>query len=293
MDLSTARAAVEAYRPLLPDDDNARLGFFLDLWEFQQGCRAQVSAAGRDVVPEGAPLAEWYWDEKPLLMLAPLEFDATLLTDALKGCAAHLVKGAGLDVELAHALAGFDWASLTARATGSAPVAFIEDISAGLKAEGRSEAFVQIAALIVALALRPLLEPTADALGATMSSNEQNATHLKPLLCPVCGSHASASRIGDVPSGAKNGRLLFCSLCGMQWEFERIRCSRCGTRNQGKLHYFHIEGDEAHRLYLCDECGGYTRTIFAQNLRVPFSFDVEDVVMARLDHTIQSQATGE
>jgi FdhE protein len=306
MDISTARAAIDAYRPLLPDDDMARLGFFLRLWELQQGLKARALEAGSGAALERAPLAEWYWGEKPLLMMAPLELDTALLTDALMGCATQLVEGAGFDAALAHALAGFDWAGLAAEANGGAqandggpatgqdgaragydPSAFITAFCARLGEEGRSRPFIESVALIIALALRPLLEPAADALGAAMSADDQNATRLKPLLCPVCGSHATVSRVGDVPSGTKNGRLLSCGLCGMQWEFERIRCSRCGTRNQGKLHYFHVEGDEAHRLYLCDECGGYTRTTFAQNLRVPFSFDVEDVVMARLDHIAQ------
>ncbi|MDR2106625.1 MAG: formate dehydrogenase accessory protein FdhE [Coriobacteriales bacterium] len=306
MDINTARAAIDAYRPLLADDDMARLEFFLGLWEFQQGIKTRALEAGGEPVPEGAPLAEWYWGEKPLLAMAPLELDTALFADALKGCTAQLVEGAGLDAELANALTGFDWAGLAAEANGNAqtpsealttgqspakagsdPGAFIEALYTRLGEEGHSEPFRESVALIVTLALRPLLEPAADVLGTAMVADEQNATRLKPLLCPVCGSHAATSRVGDVPSGAKNGRLLSCSLCGMQWEFERIRCSRCGTQNQGKLHYFHAEGDDAHRLYLCDECGGYTRTTFAQNLRVSFSFEVEDVVMARLDHIAQ------
>ena len=67
-------------------------------------------------------------------------------------------------------------------------------------------------------------------------------------------------------------------------EFDRIRCPRCGTRNQGNLHYFNIEGDEGHRIGTCDECGSYIRTRFAgEGDNAPYSPEVEDVVMARLD----------
>ena len=60
--------------------------------------------------------------------------------------------------------------------------------------------------------------------------------------------------------------------------------TRCGTRNQGNLHYFNIEGDEGHRIGTCDECGSYIRTCFAgEGDNAPYSPEVEDVVMARLD----------
>lgn len=55
-------------------------------------------------------------------------------------------------------------------------------------------------------------------------------------------------------------------------------------RNQGNLHYFNIEGDEGHRIGTCDECGSYIRTRFAgEGDNAPYSPEVEDVVMARLD----------
>lgn len=59
---------------------------------------------------------------------------------------------------------------------------------------------------------------------------------------------------------------------------------RCGMRNQGNLHYFNIEGDGGHRIGTCDECGNYIRTRFAgEGDNAPYSPEVEDVVMARLD----------
>ncbi|WP_418245429.1 hypothetical protein [Ellagibacter isourolithinifaciens] len=51
-----------------------------------------------------------------------------------------------------------------------------------------------------------------------------------------------------------------------------------------KVGYFNIEGDEGHRIGTCDECGSYIRTRFAgEGDNAPYSPEVEDVVMARLD----------
>ena len=35
----------------------------------------------------------------------------------------------------------------------------------------------------------------------------------------------------------------------------------CGNKDQGSLHCFHGEGDEAHRIDLCDKCHQYIKTI--------------------------------
>ena len=48
--------------------------------------------------------------------------------------------------------------------------------------------------------------------------------------------------------------------------------------------YFNIEGDEGHRIGTRDECGSYIRTRFAgEDDSAPYSPEVEDVAMARLD----------
>jgi FdhE protein len=112
---------------------------------------------------------------------------------------------------------------------------------------------------------------------------EGNKTHNKPVMCPSCGAYASAAYVGPTPSDNGNGRMLYCASCGTQWEYERLRCAHCGLQSPEKLNYFHVEGDDVHRLQMCSECGYYLRTVFLENLKVPFSFEVEDVILARLD----------
>ena len=138
---------------------------------------------------------------------------------------------------------------------------------------------------MLSFALRPMLQSAAASIMKELSATvkEGNTLHDKPLSCPVCGSKATASYVGETPSSQGKGRMLYCGTCGTEWEFERIRCASCGTQNQGHLNYFHVEGDEAHRLHNCKECGDYMRTVFQDEIEVPFVFEVEDVVMARLD----------
>ncbi len=99
----------------------------------------------------------------------------------------------------------------------------------------------------------------------------------------MCGGAPVAGRVGGESSTQGRGKTLWCAQCGTSWEVERVRCARCGTQNQAHLHYYNVEGDDAHRIATCDECGGYLRTVYADDALAPFSFEVEDVVMARLD----------
>lgn len=105
----------------------------------------------------------------------------------------------------------------------------------------------------------------------------------------MCGAPATAARVGATKKNDGRAKTLWCAQCGSTWAFERVRCARCGTRNQGHLHYFNVEGDDPHRIAICDECGGYMRTVFQDDVLAPFSFDVEDVVMARLDSIAMNQ----
>lgn len=44
-----------------------------------------------------------------------------------------------------------------------------------------------------------------------------------------------------------------------------------------------LMGDDAHRIHKCDECNGYIRTVFIEDALRPFSYEVEEVVTAKLD----------
>ena len=86
--------------------------------------------------------------------------------------------------------------------------------------------------------------------------------------------------MGGESSTQGRGKTLWCAQCGTSWEVERVRCARCGTQNQAHLHYYNVEGDDAHRIATCDD---YLRTVYADDALAPFSCAVEAVVMARRD----------
>jgi FdhE protein len=91
---------------------------------------------------------------------------------------------------------------------------------------------------------------------------EQLRTELDPETwlkgyCPVCGSLPSLSLLKE----EVGKRYLLCSFCGYQWRIDRLFCPFCTNKDQRSLHYFHGEGEEAHRIDLCDKCHQYIKTI--------------------------------
>ena len=80
--------------------------------------------------------------------------------------------------------------------------------------------------------------------------------------CPVCGSLPSLSLL----KGEEGRRYLLCSFCGYQWRTDRLSCPACDNKDQGALHYFCGEGEEAFRIDLCDACHHYIKTIDYRNL---------------------------
>jgi FdhE protein len=76
--------------------------------------------------------------------------------------------------------------------------------------------------------------------------------------CPTCGSWPL---LGEY-RGLEQTRFLRCGLCAVEWEFPRLLCPYCGTRDHHVLGYFHVEGEEMrHRASTCDACRGYVKMI--------------------------------
>lgn len=287
MNLKRIDAVIKAYRAAgAAPDDLARLDFFRGVWEIQARAAAQAGEAGRYEVPSAERLEEWYWSFTPFFSQAPVAVDARLYARTCAEVAAYLTEGGALDPTEAEALRGTDWEALLAGSdvalAGRDPGAFLDAAApAG-----------DVRAMVLSLALRPMLEPAQQACSEAVHRRavQGYVTHEKPLRCPACGCEAAVGYVGPTEANDGNGRSLACTQCGCTWEVERIRCVRCGTRSQTRLHYVSIAGDDAHRLHRCDACGGYLRTFFPGAMsRVAFVPEVEDVMMARLDAVAAGQ----
>jgi len=75
--------------------------------------------------------------------------------------------------------------------------------------------------------------------------------------CPVCGSEPVLSGIRK----EDGKRFLYCSLCGMKWQFKRLKCPWCLNEDFKKLGFLTIEESNAWRIDVCEKCKGYIRTM--------------------------------
>jgi FdhE protein len=101
--------------------------------------------------------------------------------------------------------------------------------------------------------------------------------------CPVCGSEPFMAKI----RGGDNARILGCSLCGMEWKFDRVRCPFCENHDpSGKtLKYFYYHEESPHRVYVCDECKRYIKCVDERTMELgkEINFSVEDMATLYLD----------
>jgi FdhE protein len=76
--------------------------------------------------------------------------------------------------------------------------------------------------------------------------------------CPTCGSWPL---LGEF-RGLEQTRFLRCGMCAAEWEFPRLLCPFCGTRDHRLLGYLHVEGEESrYRAATCDACRGYVKMV--------------------------------
>lgn len=284
MNKRIVNAAADYYAKTLDASDGARLAFFRKLWDALEGVAPAKEAAYE--VPAPAKLRELSEAATPVFSEFPAPTDAEALAGAVAALVACAAEGAAFSPEATEALSGVDWARALATdqlADASRDAeAYLESVAEALVEGGLAEDVARLAALFVSLALRAQWEGPAAAVQQARRDAGLSNDHQRT--CPVCGSEAAVARVGEGEGSDGRGKTLWCPQCAAVWTFDRVRCARCGTRNQAHLHYFNIEGDDSHRLATCEECGGYIRTRYDDDSsRAPLSYEVEDVVMARLD----------
>ncbi len=101
-------------------------------------------------------------------------------------------------------------------------------------------------------------------------------------ICPFCGYLPDMSKIVE---SRENQRFLHCSICENEWEFPRLVCPACGCDDQKKHGFFEFEDNAMYRVYYCDECRHYIKSIRVPKSREDSGFDlaVEDVITGFLD----------
>ncbi len=125
----------------------------------------------------------------------------------------------------------------------------------------------------VDLALKPYLAWAAD---QVMPHVDQG--HWRRDYCPACGG-APDFAVLDEEVGA---RRLVCSRCNAQWSYPRVGCPFCGTSDHNQLSYY-VGEDKSYRLYVCESCGRYLKTVDLRETTRVIQLPVERVTTLRMD----------
>jgi FdhE protein len=129
--------------------------------------------------------------------------------------------------------------------------------------------------LFVEESLRPELEFITEKYGKVVARSGWSEGY-----CPICGKEP---KIGEIREGEDGKRYLFCHQCGYKWYFRRIKCPFCGNEEQHSLAYFAVEGEERHRVDVCNKCRRYIKMVDVPKASDDINLDVEDIATLHLD----------
>ncbi len=286
MNLRFIDKVIKSYEPRLSGDDMKRLSFFYGLWEdMDRWSKGPTTADKHYTVPSEEQLESAWIDDKPVFSFAPPKLAKERFCAICYSLREYVCDEGILSEEDTEALRAVNFRNLVSQddmeLAASDPEAFLGVLLSHAFEQDVPDASAHMVGLIGMMALRVDLELVAKAV-LKVQRKVSKMNH-NPLKCPVCGCSPALSKVGGESPTDGRGRTLYCQQCGTEWAADRIRCARCGTQNPKHLHYFNVEGDDSHRIYKCDECGEYIRTVFVEDALTPFSFEVEEVITARLD----------
>jgi len=103
---------------------------------------------------------------------------------------------------------------------------------------------------------RVILQPYADFVCGAMLPPAPLMTVCR---CPRCNSLPLLGVLRPEGDGGK--RYLLCGFCGLEWEFRRILCAKCGEEQEAKLPIYMAEQFPHIRMECCETCKHFVRTI--------------------------------
>jgi FdhE protein len=136
------------------------------------------------------------------------------------------------------------------------------------RAEGVDEV---VATLVMTRALKPWLRALAGVALATPAARSYSGR-----TCPACGGAPDFAAL----EGVGGERRLLCSRCDCEWSFARTGCPFCAEVSPKKLAYFAYG---RYRLYVCDSCTGYLKTVDRRETWGDVPLAVERVLAVGLD----------
>lgn len=121
--------------------------------------------------------------------------------------------------------------------------------------------------------LRPFLHPPIQNMQSKINSWSRP-------ICPTCGGPPDFAALDSGQGNNGHGRQLLCARCDTEWGYQRGGCPFCGQTDQWA--YF-SDQYEIFRLYVCDACRRYLKTVDWRQTFAHRSLPVARVVTVNMD----------
>jgi formate dehydrogenase maturation protein FdhE len=105
---------------------------------------------------------------------------------------------------------------------------------------------------------RAMLQPYAETLRVLKIAPDR--VHAKGH-CPFCGGAAWISVRKPMPEADSGFRYLLCSLCGLEWSFNRGTCPSCFEAQPQNVPVFQSDAHPNVRIEACETCHRYLKSI--------------------------------
>ncbi|MTI80278.1 MAG: formate dehydrogenase accessory protein FdhE [Firmicutes bacterium] len=102
--------------------------------------------------------------------------------------------------------------------------------------------------------------------------------------CPICGGNPAMAKL----SKEVGVRKLHCNGCETEWRFKRIGCPICNNDDSSKISFIMPEDQKQYRLYLCQQCKSYLKTVDERQCGEVDLF-CEDLATADFDRLANSE----
>jgi FdhE protein len=132
---------------------------------------------------------------------------------------------------------------------------------------------------MIQAAMRPFLTSHARTLTSSISQEHWRRSH-----CPICGGSPDFAYL-EQEVGA---RWLLCSRCDTEWLFQRLECPYCGAQDPKSLAYL-TDDEGLYRLYTCDQCKRYLKTIDLRQAKTEVLLPLERFYTLDMDSQAREQ----
>ncbi|HSP17545.1 MAG TPA: formate dehydrogenase accessory protein FdhE [Thermoanaerobaculia bacterium] len=126
---------------------------------------------------------------------------------------------------------------------------------------------------------RAVLQPYAETL--RMRKITPDRVHARGH-CPFCGGAAWVSVRKSAPDADSGFRFLFCSLCGLEWSFNRGTCPSCFEAEPQNVPVFQSDAYALVRIEACETCHRYIKSIDLTKDARPIA-PIDDLVSVSMD----------